>query len=185
MAFKIVWGITGSGYLLKESIDLMKELLDNYEIKLTVLLSQEGVVVMKWYKQWMYLNEVVANVRVEKTPNNPWIAGPLQIGSFDLFLICPASANTVAKIAYGFADNLLSNCVAQGVKGGMEAHILPSDQFEHPIETHRPDGSPLTLKIRDIEKENIEKIRRLEGIRLLKEFSEIKPLIIKKIHDKN
>ena len=159
----------------------MKELQDNYDIKLTVLLSKEGAVVMKWYKQWMYLNDVVENVRVEKTPNNPWIAGPLQVGSYDFFLICPASANTVAKIAYGFADNLLSNCVAQGIKGGMETYILPSDQFEQPIETHKPDGTALTLKIRDIEKENIKKIQRLEGVNVLSDFSEIKPLIIKKI----
>ena len=47
-----VWGITGSGYLLKESIDLMKKLQEDYEIDLTVMLSKEGALVVKWYKQW-------------------------------------------------------------------------------------------------------------------------------------
>ena len=85
--FKLIWAITGSGYLLKESIDLMKEIQENHEIKLTVILSKEGAVVVKWYRQWLYLNEVIENVKIEKTPNNPWLAGPLQLGKYDLFIL--------------------------------------------------------------------------------------------------
>ena len=115
---KILWGITGTGYLLQESIDLMKDLQENYSIKLTVILSKEGAAVVKWYKKWLALTEVVEKVKVEKTPNIPFYAGPLQRGKFDFFLCCPVSANTVAKIVHGIADTLITNCVAQAIKGG-------------------------------------------------------------------
>ena len=184
--FKIMWGITGTGYMIKESVDLMKKLQVQYleDIDFTVILSKEGEVVVKWYKLWQYLIEVISKVRVEKTANNPFFAGPLQIGQFDLFIVCPLSANSVAKIVYGIADTLITNCVAQAIKGGVNAYLFPSDQHLEPIVTTRPDGSPLILKIRDIELKNMEKLRKMEGIIVLSNFSEVEPLIMKAISKK-
>ena len=183
MNIKLLWGITGSGYLIKESIDLMKDLQENHGIKVHVVLSKEGTTVVKWYRQWLYLKESIKTIKIEKTPNNPWLAGPLQIGNYDFFIVCPVSANTVAKIAHGMADNLISNCVAQAIKGGMNVHLLPSDQENLPIKTHRPDGSELILKIRDIEMENVKKIRKMEGVHVIRDFSKIKDRIIDKINE--
>ncbi len=177
----MLWGITGTGFLLQESIDLMKEIQEDYGVKLTVILSKEGAAVVKWYKKWLALTEVAEKVQIEKTPNIPFYAGPLQLGKFDFFLCCPVSANTVAKIVYGIADTLITNCVAQAIKGGQIAYIFPSDQDTEPIVTSRPDGSPLVLKIRDIELENNRKLKTMEGIHVISEFSEIKTLILQKI----
>ncbi|MFX0023494.1 MAG: flavoprotein [Candidatus Hermodarchaeota archaeon] len=180
---KLMWGMTGTGYVLQECIDLMKDLQENYGIDLTVILSKEGAAVVKWYKKWLSLSETVKKVRVEKTPNIPFYAGPLQLGNYDMFIVCPVSANSVAKIVHGIADTIITNCVAQAIKGGQNVYIFPSDQDTEPIVTSRPDGSPLVLKIRDIELENIEKLRKMEGIIIISEFSEIKPLILKKLKD--
>ena len=184
--FKLMWGMTGTGYLIKESIDLMKELQEEYkdDIDITVMLSKEGEAVVKWYKQWDYLTETIKKVKSEKTPNIPFYAGMLQIGKFDMFIVAPVSANSVAKIVYGIADSLITNCVAQAIKGGVTAYILPSDQDTEPITTTKPSGEPLILKIRDIELENIEKLRKLEGIHVFKEFSEIKEKILAIIKEK-
>ena len=100
-----------------------------------------------------------------------------------MFLVCPASANSVAKIVHGIADTLITNCVAQAIKGGMVVHLFPSDQDLEPITTSRPDGSPLVLKIRDIELENIEKLRKMEGIVVVPEFSEVRETILRKIKE--
>ena len=173
-----MWGMTGTGYILKESIDLMKELQEKYNLDISVMLSKEGQVVVKWYKQWDYLNEVVKKIFVENTPNNPFLAGPLQIGKYDFLIVCPVSANSVAKISYGIADSLITNCVAQTIKGGIPVYLLPSDQQKEPIITSRPDGSPLVLKIRDIEIENIEKLKKMEGLIIFSNFSELKKWLI-------
>jgi len=185
MVFSLIWGITGTGYVLKESINLMRELQNNYDVDLTVILSKEGAAVVKWYKLWIKLTETVKKVKTEKTPNIPFYAGPLQLGKYDMFLVCPVSANSVAKITYGIADTLITNCVAQAIKGGVIVYVFPSDQDIEPISTTRPDGSPLTLKIRDIEIENIKRLKRMEGIHIISDFSEIKPLILNKINEKS
>ncbi|NHJ21034.1 MAG: archaeoflavoprotein AfpA [Candidatus Lokiarchaeota archaeon] len=180
---KVLWAITGTGYVLQESIDLMKELQEEYNVNLTVILSKEGAAVVKWYKKWSALTEAVEKVKVEKTPNIPFYAGPLQLGKFDLFLCCPVSANSVAKIVHGIADTLVTNCIAQAIKGGQIVYIFPSDQDTEPIVTSRPDGSPLVLKIRDVELENIKKLKNMEGIEVISDFSEIEKLIIRKIEE--
>lgn len=179
-----MWGITGTGYVLKESIELMKDLQENYDVNLTVILSKEGAAVVKWYKLWLDLINVVEKPKVEKTANIPFYAGPLQLGKYDMFLVCPVSANSVAKIVYGIADTLITNCVAQAIKGGVKVHVFPSDQDLEPIVTSRPDGSPLILKIRDIEIENIKRLKNLEGIHVISEFTDIKKIILKKITKK-
>jgi len=178
---KIVWGITGSGYLIKKSIDLMKELQERYPIDFTVILSTQGAVVVKWYKQWLYLKEAIKKVEVEKTPNNPFLAGPLQLGKYKMLIICPLSANSVAKIAYGIADTLITNCVAQTIKGGVPVYLNPSDQEDKPIEAYRPNGEKLILKIRDVEIENINRLKNMEGIKLFSDLEEIKSIIISHI----
>ena len=159
----------------------MKEIQEDYGVKLTVILSKEGAAVVKWYKKWLPLTRAVEKVKVEKTPNIPFYAGPLQLGKFDFFLCCPVSANTVAKIVHGIADTLITNCVAQAIKGGQKVYLFPSDQDTEPIVTSRPDGSPLILKIRDIELENIRKLKSMEGIEVISDFPEVKSLIIRKI----
>ncbi|MCK4286372.1 MAG: archaeoflavoprotein AfpA, partial [Candidatus Lokiarchaeota archaeon] len=93
-------------------------------------------------------------------------------------------ANSVAKIVCGIADTLITNCVAQAIKGGMTVHIFPSDQDLEPITTTRPDGSPLVLKIRDIELENIKKLKKMEGIVVIPEFSKVKEILLNKIKEK-
>ncbi|MFX1344959.1 MAG: flavoprotein [Promethearchaeota archaeon] len=183
--FKLMWGITGTGYLLDECINLMKELQNKHNVDLTAILTKEGAAVVKWYKKWLTLTEAVKKVKVEKTPNIPFYAGPLQIGKYDFFLACPVSANSVAKIVHGIADTLVTNCIAQAIKGGMNVHIFPSDQDLEPITTSRPDGSPLVLKIRDIELENIEKLKKMEGIIVIPNFSDIKEIIMNKIKEKS
>ncbi|MEE9379569.1 MAG: flavoprotein [Candidatus Lokiarchaeia archaeon] len=182
--FKLIWAITGTGYVLQESIDLMKDLQEDFNVDLTVILSKEGAAVVKWYKKWLALTEAVKKVKVEKTPNIPFYAGPLQLGNYDLFLACPVSANSIAKIVYGIADSLITNCVAQAIKGGQTVYIFPSDQDIEPIVTSRPDGSPLVLKIRDIELENIKKLKQMEGIFVIKKFEDIRKLILKKANKK-
>ena len=184
MGFSMIWAITGTGFLLQESIDLMKEIQRDHGVKLTVILSREGAAVVKWYRKWLSLTEVVEKVKVEKTANIPFYAGPLQLGKYDLFLVSPVSANTVAKVAHGIADTLITNCVAQAIKGGQTVYIFPSDQESKPIKTSRPDGTPLVLKIRDIELENIKKLKIMEGIIVLSEFKDIRNLIIKKVNQK-
>ena len=66
------------------------------------------------------------------------ITGRLSLGKYDLFIVSPATANTVAKIVYGIADTLVTNAVAQAGKGAVKTLMVPVDIHPGPIDTVLP-----------------------------------------------
>jgi flavoprotein len=122
---------------------------------------------MKWYNLWNDLNEIFPKTSVEHGANSPFIAGQLQTGKFDLFLVCPMSANTAAKIAHGIADSLLTNGVSQAAKARIPIYIYPADQYEGSVTTILPDGKEMTLYMRDVDIENANLLKRMQEITVL------------------
>jgi len=174
---RIAWGITGSGDHMRESVVLMEELAKKYNLEVHVYLSKEGEVVLKYYK---LLKEVKGNfprVSVEKSPNAPFLTAKLQLGTYSLFLITPATANTVAKMAYGIADSLITNSAAQAMKVDVPVYIFPVAQKEGEIITKLPNGSALKIRIREEDVENVEKIRRMQGITVLNRLEELEDVV--------
>ena len=177
LSIKIAWGITGAGDYLPETINIMKTLQKECNLDVTVVLSKSGELVSKWYHLWDDLRHNFKKVMVEKDAHSPFLAGPLQRGKYSFFLVCPASANTTAKIAHGIADSLISNCVAQAMKGGCPTYIYPTDQKPGSLTTPLPNGRKLTITIRDVDVENVERLKRMKGISVLSSPLEIEKII--------
>jgi archaeoflavoprotein AfpA len=173
---RIAWGITGAGDYLIESMSAMGNVRRDLGAEVTVLLSQSGELVVKWYGLWDDLKSRFDKVRVGKGPNAPFVAGPLQLGHYAFLFVSPATGNTVAKIAYGIADSLITNCVAQTVKGGTPVYIYPVDQKPGSQLTEGPDGEQITITTRQIDLENTERLRTMEGITVLSHPSEIEAI---------
>jgi phosphopantothenoylcysteine decarboxylase/phosphopantothenate--cysteine ligase len=53
------------------------------------------------------------------------------VGNADLYLIAPASANTLAKLAHGLADNLLSSCALAATCPVVLAPAMNNHMYEH------------------------------------------------------
>jgi phosphopantothenoylcysteine decarboxylase/phosphopantothenate--cysteine ligase len=54
------------------------------------------------------------------------------VANADLYLIAPASANTIAKLAGGLADNLLSSCALAATCPVLIAPAMNNHMYEHP-----------------------------------------------------
>ncbi|PXF57130.1 MAG: archaeoflavoprotein AfpA [Candidatus Methanogaster sp.] len=180
---RIAWGITGCGDQIEETFAIMKDLLERYDLDIKVYLSKNGELVMKWYDLWKELKDLFPKVSVEHGANSPFIAGQLQMGKFDLFLVCPMSANTAAKIAHGIADSLLTNGVAQAAKAKIPIYIYPADQYEGAVTTILPDGKELTLYMRDVDIENADRLKRMQEITVLEDIREIEGVVQGHIDD--
>ncbi len=176
---KILWGITGSGDKIRDTVSTMLRLQRKYELDLRVALSKNGEKVVRMYEVWGKLERGPREVLVERGPNEPWLAGPLQTGKYDIFFVAPATANTVAKIAHGIADSLISNCVSQALKANREVYIYPVDQKPGKTTTILPDGKELTLTIREVDLENSEKLKRIKGITIISQLEDIEGIIKK------
>jgi archaeoflavoprotein AfpA len=170
---KIAWGITGAGDLIHETYETMVDIKKRAHPEIMVFLSEEAKSVLKWYKIMDCLKRDFPGYKVASGPNAPFIAGALQAGHYDLLLIAPATANTVAKIVHGIADSLVTNAVAMAAKGDTPIFILPVDQVRGTIKTFDPDGKAIYLKMREIDLENTGKLSRMENISVIKKPADI------------
>ena len=167
MAIRIVWGITGSGDLINEVTEELQKLSATGKIEITICISKAAKMILNWYKLTERVKKISKKFLVEYDANNPFIAGPLQIGRYHSMLVAPATANTVAKIVHGIADTLITNAVAQAQKGGVRIIVLPVDQKPGETVTRLPTGEEKRLVMRDIDIENVKKLRAMKGITVL------------------
>ncbi|TXT54130.1 MAG: hypothetical protein BAJATHORv1_90079 [Candidatus Thorarchaeota archaeon] len=174
---KIAWGITGSGDKINETIDSMVKLVESSGYQIDVFISKAGKQVLGWYKLWDRIRGSFETVKVEIDANVPFIAGPLQIGAYDLLVVAPLTANSAAKIAYGIEDTLLTNAVAQTLKGSTPVILFPVDQFPGTVETIAPDGRVVSIRTRQIDLDNVERLRQMKGVTVVSSISEIIALV--------
>lgn len=131
---KIAWGITGAGHFLRESFDVLKELKQkNTDLKVTTFLSSAAEEVVRMYGLENDLNTISSGEYLEEIfPESGQgasipKAGRFLLHKYDALIITPATSNTVAKIAHGIADTIVTNTVAQAVKGSVPVYIIPVD----------------------------------------------------------
>jgi archaeoflavoprotein AfpA len=177
---RIIWGITGSGDRIDEILQGMIELRSHAGVRITIATSRAGEQVFRWYRLWENLVSSFDKVRTETNANVPFIAGPLQVGKYDLLVVAPLTGNSAAKIAHGIADTLITNAVAQANKGGTPILVYPVDQHVGPIETKGPDGLKFNVYPRAVDLENVRRLREMKGITVLTSPSEINAQIKKR-----
>ncbi|NWG11258.1 archaeoflavoprotein AfpA [Candidatus Bathyarchaeota archaeon] len=178
---KVAWGITGSGDKLSEIIEVMKKIKRLYEDKaaIEVYLSKAGEQVLKYYRLGNDLRAHFERVWVEINANSPFLAGQLQMGKYEFLLIAPATSNTVAKIAVGIADSLLSNSVVMALKAFKPVYILPSDFREGVTSTRLPNGREMKLQIRKEDVANVRRLATMTNVSMLEKPGDINAVFAK------
>jgi dihydromethanopterin reductase (acceptor) len=127
----IAWGITGAGHYLSESMDAMQKV--SKENRVCTFVSQAGEEVLKMYGLFSELSmvsrgEYLTEIFLESEEGNSSPkTGRFMTGAFDLLIIAPATANTVAKIANGIADSIVTNAAALSNKAGIPVYVLPTE----------------------------------------------------------
>jgi archaeoflavoprotein AfpA len=177
---RLAWGLTGSGDKFRETYEVMKRIKEEHgeSVKIDLYLSKAAEQVAKFYGLSDELKDGFDKYLVERDANTPFISGMLQTGKYDLLLIAPVTGNTVAKIAVGIADTLISNAAIQAVKGFVPVHIMPVDFREGVITTTLPNGDTLKLRVRKEDADNVRKLEKMEGFHVFEDPQDI-PSIIK------
>ncbi len=139
---KMGWGITGAGYFLQETFDIMEKLAREHAV--SCFISSAGERVVRIYGLLQKLSEICPGnyyreviLEAEQGAAFP-LAGRFLRRTYDALIVSPASANTVAKIIAGITDTLVTNAIAQAEKGGVPIIIVPSDQIGIKKKTRLP-----------------------------------------------
>lgn len=144
---RIGFAITGAGHLLEDSVKLLEKIAVDNEV--TVFLSGAGEEVLNMYGLFERVKALTGGKYRELATDNDQkfsypITGRLSLGTYDLLIVTPATANTVSKIVYGIADTLVTNAVAQAGKSKTPVAIVPVDIHPGPIETVLPSKLELS-----------------------------------------
>jgi dihydromethanopterin reductase (acceptor) len=137
----VAWAVTGAGHYLAESVAAMREI--SRENRVCTFVSRAGEEVVKMYGFFDQLSEISGGGYLEEVffereegASSPK-AGRFMMNRFDLLIIAPATANTIAKIVCGIADSLPTNAAALANKANVPVYVLPTDVRER-AETEPP-----------------------------------------------
>ena len=166
---KVAWGITGAGDRLSEYVQIMKELKKEYEntLEIHIFVSKAGETVLKFYGLENEVKQNFPKYRVELNANSPFLAAWLQLRKYEFLLIAPASSNTVAKIACGIGDTMLTNAANMSLKAYVPVYTVPVDFEVKSILTKLPNGEEMKLRIRKEDVENVRSLERMEDMHVL------------------
>lgn len=166
---KVAWGISGAGDKIAEYVEVMKHVKKQYEgtVEIQVFISKAAEIVLKYYGLENDVKQNFAKVTVEVNSNAPFLAAWMQMHKFEFLLIAPASSNTVAKIAYGIGDTMLTNAASMSLKAFVPVYVVPSDFEEKTVFTKLPNGVDMKLRIRKEDAENTRRLERMDGMTVL------------------
>ena len=166
---KVAWGISGAGDKIAEIIDIMKSVKKEYEntIEIHVFLSKAAETVMKFYGLEEDLKKNFQKVFLELNSNSPFLAAWMQMHKYEFLLIVPGTSNTVAKIAFGIGDTVLTNAVSMSLKAFVPVYIVPTDYEEKIVYTKLPNGKDMKLRVRKEDAENVRRLESMEDVHVL------------------
>ena len=165
---RIAWGITGAGHFLTECVDLLSGLAE-----VDVFMSKAAEDVVRMYR----LEERLAsNPRLYRESralaSAPQIARFFR-GDYDCLVVAPATGNTVAKLACGIADSLISNLFAQAGKCRVPIIILPTDVAPE-MDSPGPKGGLVKVYPRPVDLRAVDRLGAFPGVTVTRSIAELR-----------
>lgn len=161
----LAWAITGSGHYLRESLAVLQT-LENVDI----FLSRAAAEIIKQYGFQAQLDATGHKVYQDKTASSVPVE-LLYAGKYHTLVIAPATSNTVAKMAYGFSDSLVTNLYAQAGKTRVPSIIFACDTVpvsgEYTIDSVAPRDNVVQVYPRQIDLDNVQKLSCFENTQIV------------------
>ena len=169
---RIAWCITGSGHYLKESIDLMLT-LENVDL----YLSKAGEEVLKWYD---YDLSIFKKNKIKIFKDVTASASPVSLlyeSVYKLVVISPATSNTIALMAQGISDTLVTNMFAQAGKCEVKSLVFACDT--EPVVITQAPKKLVTLYPRDIDLKNYRALKKFKNVIVVDNVKSLKSNLTK------
>ena len=164
---RIAWCITGSCHYLKESIDLMLT-LENVDL----YLSKAGEEVLKWYD---YDLSIFKKNKIKFLKDVTASASPVSLlyeSVYKLVVISPATSNTIALMAQGVSNTLVTNMFAQA--GSWEVVSLVFACDTEPVVITQAPKKLVTLYPREIDLKNFKELKKFKNVIVVDNIKSLK-----------
>lgn len=156
MEKKIAWAITGSGHYLRETLQVLQSIKE-----VDVFLSRAAAEIIRQYGFQAQLDALPHRVFFDKTASSV----PVEFfyeGKYHSLVISPATSNTIAKMAYGISDSLVTNLYAQAGKTRVKSIVFACDTAPE-LYSEAPKENMVKVYPRQIDLDNIDKLKKFES----------------------
>lgn len=163
---RLAWAITGSGHYLRESLAILKTLKD-----VDVFLSKAAAEIIQQYGFQEQLITTGHRVYQDKTASSV----PVELfyhGKYHTLVIAPATSNTIAKMAYGFSDSLVTNLYAQAGKTRVPSIVFACDTSLE-LDSEAPRENVVKVYPRAIDLENVSKLKAFEATTVVADMANL------------
>lgn len=164
---RIAWGITGAGHFLSSCLDILLGLNQT-----DVFLSKAAREVLASYGLFEKLKGSQHRIFFDTSAGSRPVT-KLYTGEYKLVVIAPVTSNSIAKMANGIADNLITNLFAHAGKCQIPTILLPCD-FKSEIKSVTPHGTQVMVHVRKIDLENIKRLAEWNGVILVSDTEQLK-----------
>ncbi len=164
---RLAWAITGSGHYLRESLHILEAI--KY---VDIFLSKAATEIIKQYGFQAQLDAMGHRVFHDKTASSV----PVEFfyeGHYHTLVIAPATSNTIAKMAYGFSDSLVTNLYAQAGKTLVPSIIFACDTAPA-LESEAPRDNLVKVYPRKIDLDNVQRLTQFEATTVVASIAELK-----------
>ena len=176
---RLAWAFTGSGHYLRECLDIL-EPLQNVD----VFLSRAAAEIMQQYGFMARLNGFKMPIFTEKTASSVPVEWFYQ-GKYHTLVIAPATSNTIAKMALGISDSLVTNLYAQAGKTRVPSIIFACDtvpaQGENFIESEAPRDNMVQVFPRQIDLDNVQKLATFEHTQIVADVQTLQQTVLARL----
>lgn len=173
---RLAWAISGSGHYLRESLDILAT-LENVD----VFLSKAAAEIITQYGFQARLNATNHRVYQDKTASSV----PVELfyqGKYHTLVVAPATSNTIAKMAYGFSDSLVTNLYAQAGKTRVPSIVFACDTGPE-LESEAPRDNMVKVYPRQIDLTNVAKLAEFEATKVVADIAALSAAIHTRLHE--
>jgi flavoprotein len=167
---RLAWAITGSGHFLRESLEILQSIESA-----DVFLSKAAAEIIKQYGFQEQLEATKHKIYQDKTASSV----PVEMfyeGKYHTLVIAPATSNTIAKMAYGFSDSLVTNLFAQAGKTRVSTIVFACDTAPE-LESEAPRDNMVKVYPREIDLENVVKLSKFESTIVVEDMDALRTSI--------
>lgn len=171
---RLAWAITGSGHYLRESLAILNTLQE-----VDIFLSKAAAEIIKQYGFQADLDATGHKIYQDKTASSV----PVEMfyeGKYHTLVIAPATSNTIAKMAYGFSDSLVTNLFAQAGKTRVHSIVFACDTAPE-LESEAPRDNIVKVYPRQIDLENVAKLAQFADTEVVDDMLALQDAIMQRL----
>lgn len=173
-AQRLAWAITGSGHYLRESLAILQTLQD-----VDIYLSRAAAEIIRQYGFQDQLDATGHKVYQDKTASSIPVERFYE-GVYHTLVISPATSNTIAKMAYGFSDSLVTNLYAQAGKTRVNSLVFACDTAPE-LESEAPRDHMVKVYPRQIDLENVAKLKSFADTTVVEDMAALQSTIMQRL----